>query len=314
MNDDANPIGYIWVCLDDVPHDFEAIGPYGSFKEDSTFGIKDIFLYLANLWMPVERCRGLEAPIQEWCRNSNPDNPDINLLKSNLAPIIETQYIKIFVSYICAFFQDGKSVDEICADIETACMVANRFASCLCAPNQMRPSGMENRDIVTAMIGSLDDVGAAFKLRYRPVMGYCGEKFTYLNSAIFTNMMSIVNMAALSILKDDSTVRQCQNCGEYFIPTSRSDEIYCDKVLPNGKTCKTVGYDERIKHDAVLREYRKVYKTQNARKQRNSHKRDISDKFQKWVIFAKEQVSKCKSGEISLDEMVSFISSNDWMK
>lgn len=314
MNDESNPIGYIWVCLDDVPHNFESIGPYEAFKENSTFGIKDIFLYLANMWMQVENRRALEASIQKWCSNSNSDNPDIDPLKNNLASIIESQFIKMFVSYICAFFIDGKSADEIHANIETACMIANHFASYLCAPKQIRPSGMENRDVVTAVIGSLDDVGAAFKLHYRPVMGYCGEKFTYLNSAIFQDMISIVNMAALSILKDDSVVRKCQNCGEYFIPTSRSDEIYCDKVLPNGKTCKTVGYDERIKRDDVLREYRKIYKTQNARKQRNSHKRDISDKFQKWVTFAKKQVSKCQSGEISLDEMVSLISSNDWMK
>lgn len=314
MADGANSAGYVWICVDDIPHDFRSIDTYADFKEDPPFGIKDIFLCLANLHNSLERLRILEKVIQDWCSNADPDDSDIAPLKMDLIPVVGNQYAKLFASYIHIFFRKGDLAENIFAWLETTCMVADRFASLLCAPNQICPSGMENRDIVAAMIGTLDDSGGAFKLRYRPVMGYCGDKFTYLNSVIFENITSIVNMAAISIIKDGSVIRKCQNCGEYFVPTSRSDEIYCDKVLPNGKTCKTVGYDEKIKHDNVLREYRRIYKTQNARKQRNSHKKNISERFQEWVTYAKEEVSRCQSGEISLDEMVEAISSDGWMR
>lgn len=319
MNNKLGSIGYLRICMNEIPTDFQPLGTSREqFFYESAIGIKEIFLYLANLYRTA-RSNALRDIISNLSIKEDfeeLDESDIDSVKMSLKPVIDEHYIELFTSYIIAEnYEEGvKASKDIFNMIYSACMVAANYAECLCDPTELRPSGMENRDRVTAMIGACDDVGLAFKTRYRPIMGYCGDKFTYLDSLSFKDFLSIVNMAALSILKNGVVIRKCKNCGDYFIPGSRSDEIYCGKLLPNGKTCKTVGYDERVKGDSILREYRKIYKTQNARKQRNSHKKDISEKYKNWVMFAKGKVRECQAGQISIDEMIAIISSDAWMQ
>ena len=34
---------------------------------------------------------------------------------------------------------------------------------------------------------------------------------------------------------------KCKNCGKFFVPENRSDELYCSNIFENGKNCKEVG-------------------------------------------------------------------------
>lgn len=106
---------------------------------------------------------------------------------------------------------------------------------------------------------------------------------------------------------------RCQNCGKLFFPHSRSDEIYCKNIFKNGKTCKELGYEMKVRADKIMNEYRRIYKMQNARKQRNQQKRNIAARFDSWTEFAKQVLKQCQNGEITLEEMKSKISSADWM-
>lgn len=307
MNGEKKHIEYFGVCIDEIPRNFKPLEPDVDISSVDIAGDKEIFLYLANLYHDRDRLLGLVSI--DFGNSVRLNKSAFDGIKNRLSEFIDSRFLNFFASY--AFAAHRGNFGE---HIETSCMLANHYAELVCDPFQVRPSGMENRDIIASVIGAFDHFGRAFKAEYRPIMGYCGEKFTYLNSVVFTDMISIVNLAALSILKDDTIVRKCRNCGDYFIPASRSDETYCDKLLPNGKTCKTVGYDEKVKGDSILREYRKIYKTQNARKQRNSHKKDISGKFKNWAILAKEKVRECQTGKISIDEMIAIISSDTWMQ
>ena len=74
----------------------------------------------------------------------------------------------------------------------------------------------------------------------------------------------------IKMIKDKSIIiKKCANCGKYFIPSNRSDEIYCDNVFRSGKTCKQVGYEEKEKKDPFKSLYTKARKTQHARIHRN---------------------------------------------
>ena len=106
---------------------------------------------------------------------------------------------------------------------------------------------------------------------------------------------------------------RCQNCGKLFFPHSRSDEIYCNHIFRNGKTCKELGYEMKVETDQIMKEYRRIYKMQNARKQRNQQKRNIAACFDEWTAFAKQKLKACQKGEITLDEMIQQISGADWM-
>lgn len=117
------------------------------------------------------------------------------------------------------------------------------------------------------------------------------------------------------IVGNHKNIKICANCGSLFIPLIRSDEIYCDNILKNGKSCKQLGYENKVNSDEFLKTYRKIYKTQNARKQRNKKNiPDVEERFKKWHIYAKDQLKLCQSGNISVNEMSKRISDDSWLK
>jgi len=109
----------------------------------------------------------------------------------------------------------------------------------------------------------------------------------------------------------EHVARECENCGNYFIPISRSDEKYCDRII-NGKSCKDIGYYNKLQTDSALvarREYRKAYKTKNAYKNRKIKNRpDIRETFQKWVCEAKRKLHETETGLITLKEFKKWLS------
>ena len=109
-------------------------------------------------------------------------------------------------------------------------------------------------------------------------------------------------------------IRKCENCGNYFFSTVRSDEIYCKYPFGNN-TCKATGYLNKLKNDDIMSTYRRIYKTQNARKHRNKDKvLNIEEKFSKWEKAALKKRAECKTGKCSLEEMVKSISGSSWLK
>ena len=119
----------------------------------------------------------------------------------------------------------------------------------------------------------------------------------------------VLIMDIYNILENDLVIKQCQNCGKYFIPSSRSDEIYCYNEFKNGKTCKQLGYEVKLNNDEFLKAYRTAYKTQHAKMQRNKkNKPDYKEKvFDVWVKSAKEKLNQAKNGDITLEEFKKFL-------
>lgn len=160
------------------------------------------------------------------------------------------------------------------------------------------------------------------------VFGNLGENVTYaVQSGLRNNELELVEIFCaktgwavleldqIAIFKNKINIKECENCKKYFIPTSRSDEKYCNNVYRNGKTCKEIGYITKVNSDDILKTYRSIYKTQNARKQRNKNNvTNIDERFKKWHEYAKGQLELCKNEEISIDEMISRINTSDWVK
>lgn len=107
---------------------------------------------------------------------------------------------------------------------------------------------------------------------------------------------------------------KCKNCGKYFVPTTKSNEIYCTRVFRNGKTCRDIGYEISIQSDEITKLYRNAYKTQNAKKQRNKNVANIDKLFSNWASQAKEMYKLCKDNKIKLDELSKWLKDNqDWI-
>ena len=96
--------------------------------------------------------------------------------------------------------------------------------------------------------------------------------------------------------KNNTTIKLCQNCGKFFIPSSRSDEIYCDNIYENGKTCKEIGYEVKLKNDEFKTSYRRAYKTQRARISYNRHITNYEElHFKPWEKAAKQALADFSS-------------------
>lgn len=104
----------------------------------------------------------------------------------------------------------------------------------------------------------------------------------------------LVAFDASNYCKSSILIKKCANCGKYFIPTSRSDEIYCDNIYDrkSDKTCKDIGYEIKLSKDVFRSCYRTAYKTQRARIKYKAHIPNYEEKhFKPWDAAARQALS-----------------------
>lgn len=131
-----------------------------------------------------------------------------------------------------------------------------------------------------------------------------------------SNDLSAICYAVLEELvkTPNNPIKKCQNCGMYFIPSSRLDEIYCDYPKEKGKTCREQGavqaYNERLKQNKALAEYRRLYQLKSMAVGRNKDNKQMKKDFDKWKKDAKDKVNKLKRGILTEDEVYEWLLNN----
>lgn len=132
------------------------------------------------------------------------------------------------------------------------------------------------------------------------------------------DILAIIALMFKEFMSDNhNTIRQCQNCGYYFVPSNLKETKYCNVEYENtGKTCRQIGkelaYKKSLKEDKLLHKYRKRYMslassvshygTNTAIARFEKYKKDgaiikqkylnkeISPKeFEKWILDSKKQ-------------------------
>ena len=103
-------------------------------------------------------------------------------------------------------------------------------------------------------------------------------------------------------------IKKCQNCGMYFIPNAKTDEIYCDYPKENSKPCRDLGafqsYTQRLKDNKAMGEYRKKYQKLFMQVKKN---KELSAEFETWKKQAKEKINDMKKGKLTEDEVYKWI-------
>lgn len=106
------------------------------------------------------------------------------------------------------------------------------------------------------------------------------------------DLFEIAGLEHFKVVSFQIPIKECENCSKYFIPSARSDEKYCDNYYKDGKTCKELGYEIKLKKDKFKTAYRSAYKTQRARIKYNSHITDYEElHFKPWEQAAKQALS-----------------------
>ena len=128
-----------------------------------------------------------------------------------------------------------------------------------------------------------------------------------INSSYFVECADIIQallIELLEIAKLNIEIKKSRNCGKFFVPDNRSDEIYCSNIYENGKTCKEIGHfkvqQKLIQENDDLRIYRNVYQKLLLRTRRNPTNTKYAREFEffkddnnKW----RENISKGISTE-----------------
>jgi len=94
----------------------------------------------------------------------------------------------------------------------------------------------------------------------------------------------------------------CKKCGNKFIYPGRKDTAYCDNCRDTGAMDM---YLEKISNDTIMKEFNKAYKRNHARVR---YKKMSKEDFHKWSLKAREMREKANSGEVTIDEFVSYLS------
>lgn len=107
--------------------------------------------------------------------------------------------------------------------------------------------------------------------------------------------------------------KRCKNCGRFFIPFSRSDELYCDQLSPQDSTrsCKQYGTNrlwyERMKQDEAAKLARNIYMAKQMLVRRNPDLQSYKKMFEHFKIERKKWESLIKSGEKSKEEYIDWL-------
>ena len=117
-------------------------------------------------------------------------------------------------------------------------------------------------------------------------------------------------------LQENLHMRKCKYCGRYFAVHGRSKLEYCDRLIENSsKTCREMGslrlYEKRKMEDPAIREYKRSYKTHNARIRYGLMTRE---EFTAWSVEARAKRDQCSAGELSLEEFVEWRNSDKPVK
>ena len=134
-----------------------------------------------------------------------------------------------------------------------------------------------------------------------------------------THMSNDLSSICYAILEELSKtpnypIKKCQNCGMYFIPNAKTDEIYCDYPKENSKPCRDLGafqsYTERLKNNKAMGEYRRTYqqKFMQVRKDKNNTK--LTKDFETWKKKAKEKINDMKKGKLTEKQVYEWILKN----
>ena len=106
-------------------------------------------------------------------------------------------------------------------------------------------------------------------------------------------------------------IKKCKNCGKYFVPEKRTDELYCNNIYEDGRTCKEIGSfkvkQKMINDDDDLRTYRNVYQKLLLRTRRNPDNMQYEKEFEKFKDDNRKMRDKLDKGKITYEEYVEWL-------
>ena len=139
------------------------------------------------------------------------------------------------------------------------------------------------------------------------IEGKFAEIFTIKSS------LSLILFETAHVMDSETAIIKCKNCGQYFVPTGRSDSIYCSYPSPQDseKTCKDIGAQvsrsNKEKTDVTTKEYRKVYMRYKMLMRRHPEEESYEEQFNRLTSGVKEWRNKLAHGMATTEEFLAWL-------
>lgn len=118
-------------------------------------------------------------------------------------------------------------------------------------------------------------------------------------------------ISILELIKNNTPIYICKHCGNYFIPSSKKNTLYCNNVFENGKTCQEIGamitYNEKLKKDEITSLYRKTLSAKKMLANRNPDIPMYLKKYEQWKKEANKFKQDIKQGKKTEEEFKKWI-------
>lgn len=127
------------------------------------------------------------------------------------------------------------------------------------------------------------------------------------NDIIQTFIIELYEMTEI----ESTAIKRCKNCGKFFVPDNRVDELYCSNIYENNKTCKEVGpfrtKQKLMQENDDLRIYRNVYQKLLLRTRRNPNNEQYENDFNEFKQKNAELKEKIEKGKLTQKEYMEWL-------
>ncbi len=151
------------------------------------------------------------------------------------------------------------------------------------------------------------------------------ENNQFLEVFTINDLITFLLFDIVQVNKYKVQINICENCGKYFKPINKDNEIYCNNLF-NGstRTCRQLSSEIKASNDIVTKLYRNAYKAQNGRKNRclkfildtergeniAIKQKYVNVNFKDWHNKLQTQKINCEDGKITIEEFEQYIKDN----
>lgn len=147
-------------------------------------------------------------------------------------------------------------------------------------------------------------------------LGKKADGYDVQHFAVLENIDDMLRFELVQTLVQGIGFKRCKNCGMLFVPSGRSDTLYCDFVADGEEySCRKIGANrqakEKVAKDPVLQEHRRAYQRLNKRKEYGYME---EAEFKAWADEAALRRKQCQEGIITFDEYKAWLDETSLQK
>ena len=134
---------------------------------------------------------------------------------------------------------------------------------------------------------------------------------------VFHTPMQYYRFLIFQVDDEAHPVARCVYCGKYFVPSSKNNTKYCDRVQRSGRTCRELGpaasHKQEALEDPVIETFDRVKRRMYKRRERfldgmcTPEKALDATAYYAWLTAAEEARKQYRAGAISQEEALRII-------